>query len=78
MTALTRRKTLGLPGRAALPLPFIRPARTEEAALNVYNWADCIGETGLRILLPRPGSKWSTIPIGRGIRGQAADRKVQL
>jgi putrescine transport system substrate-binding protein len=32
-------------GAATLSMPFIRPARAEEAVLNVYNWADYIGET---------------------------------
>jgi putrescine transport system substrate-binding protein len=45
MTRITRRSTLALMASAALPLPFIRPARAEEATLNLYNWADFFGET---------------------------------
>jgi putrescine transport system substrate-binding protein len=32
-------------GSAALAMPFVRRARAEDAILNVYNWADYIGET---------------------------------
>ena len=40
----TRRKTLALAG-AAIAMPFVQRARAEDAVLNVYNWADYIGET---------------------------------
>ena len=43
---LTRRTALGLIGGAgALAMPNIRRARADDAVLNVYNWADYIGET---------------------------------
>lgn len=34
MTDLSRRAMLGLLGTTALPAPFIRPARAEDAVLN--------------------------------------------
>lgn len=45
MTRLTRRSTLAMMASAALPMPFIRPARAEDAVVNIYNWADYFGET---------------------------------
>jgi len=43
---LNRRKAVGLMAASALvPMPFIRRARAEGGVLNVYNWADYIGET---------------------------------
>ncbi len=47
MTKLTRRKALGLMGGAALSMPFVKRARAEDKVVNVYNWADYIGETTL-------------------------------
>ena len=45
---LTRRSALAaMGGAAALSMPFVRRARAEDAILNVYNWADYIGETTL-------------------------------
>jgi putrescine transport system substrate-binding protein len=44
MTEITRRTALTLIGATALSAPFIRRARAE-GTLNVYNWADYIGET---------------------------------
>lgn len=44
MTNMTRRTALTLIGATALSAPFIRRARAE-GTLNVYNWADYIGET---------------------------------
>lgn len=44
MTMMTRRTALTLIGATALSAPFIRRARAE-GTLNVYNWADYIGET---------------------------------
>jgi putrescine transport system substrate-binding protein len=41
---LTRRQGLVL-STAALAAPFIRPARAQGGTVNVYNWADYIGET---------------------------------
>ncbi len=42
----TRRSVLAaVGGAAALSMPFVRRARAEDAVLNVYNWADYIGET---------------------------------
>ena len=46
MTRLTRRSALAaLGGAAAIGMPFVRRARAQDAVLNVYNWADYIGET---------------------------------
>ncbi|MCB1377934.1 MAG: polyamine ABC transporter substrate-binding protein [Alphaproteobacteria bacterium] len=46
MTKLTRRGALAaLGGGAVLAMPYVRRARAEDAVLNVYNWADYIGET---------------------------------
>lgn len=43
---ITRRTALGgMAGAAVLSMPYIRRARAEDAVLNVYNWADYIGET---------------------------------
>jgi putrescine transport system substrate-binding protein len=43
---VSRRKLLAITaGASALTMPAIRRARAEEAVLNVYNWADYIGET---------------------------------
>jgi putrescine transport system substrate-binding protein len=43
---LTRRSSLSLMAGAALAMPYISRARAEEeAVLNVFNWADYIGET---------------------------------
>ena len=44
MTDITRRAALTLLGGVALATPFVRRARAE-GTLNVYNWADYIGET---------------------------------
>ena len=44
MIHLTRRSTLAVLG-GALAAPYVRRARAEDAVLNVYNWADYIGET---------------------------------
>lgn len=44
MTTMTRRTALTLIGATALSAPFIRRVRAE-GTLNVYNWADYIGET---------------------------------
>ncbi len=45
MTTFTRRAALGGLAATALSAPFIRRARAEDQVLNVYNWADYIGET---------------------------------
>lgn len=45
MTTLTRRAALGGLAATALSAPFIRRARADDKVLNVYNWADYIGET---------------------------------
>ncbi len=46
MSKLTRRTALGaLAGAAALSMPYIRRVNAQDAVLNVYNWADYIGET---------------------------------
>jgi putrescine transport system substrate-binding protein len=57
MTSLTRRKALGLVGGAALCMPFVRRAHAEDKILNVYNWADYIGETTLEDFTKATGIK---------------------
>ncbi len=43
---LNRRHALKLAGSSALlAMPFVQRARAEDAVLNIYNWADYIGET---------------------------------
>lgn len=43
---ISRRRAAGLIAASALvAMPYIRRARAEDAVLNVYNWADYIGET---------------------------------
>jgi putrescine transport system substrate-binding protein len=44
MMQFTRRSTLAVLG-GALAAPWVSRARAEDAVLNVYNWADYIGET---------------------------------
>ena len=44
MTILSRRQTLTGLG-AALALPYVRPSWAQSGTVNVYNWADYIGET---------------------------------
>ena len=43
---LNRRQTLTALG-GALALPYVRPSWAQSATVNVYNWADYIGETTL-------------------------------
>ena len=46
MTKINRRAALAaLGGAAALSMPYIRRAHADAGTLNVYNWADYIGET---------------------------------
>ncbi len=54
MTELTRRSTLALIG-GALATPYVARARAEEAVLNIYNWADYIGETTIEDFTARTG-----------------------
>ncbi len=43
---ISRRHALGaMAGVATLAMPFVKRARAQNAVLNVYNWADYIGET---------------------------------
>ena len=44
MIILNRRQTVTLMG-SALAMPYIKRARAQEQVLNIYNWADYIGET---------------------------------
>jgi putrescine transport system substrate-binding protein len=46
MTILTRRTALTALG-GALAMPYVRPSWAQSATVNVYNWADYIGETTL-------------------------------
>ncbi len=45
---LTRRSALTTFGGAALAMPFVRPSWAQAGTVNVYNWADYIGETTLQ------------------------------
>lgn len=45
--SLTRRSALALMAGAAVSMPYVKRARAEDAVLNVFNWADYIGETTL-------------------------------
>lgn len=54
---LTRRTALGAIGGAALAMPFVRRAAAEDATLNVYNWADYIGETTIEDFQKASGVK---------------------
>ena len=54
MIHLNRRRTLAVLG-GALAAPYVRRARAEEAVLNVYNWADYIGETTIEDFTARTG-----------------------
>ncbi|MBT9386853.1 extracellular solute-binding protein [Pseudooceanicola sp. CBS1P-1] len=45
MTKMTRRTAVTLLGATALATPFVRPANAATGTLNLYNWADYIGET---------------------------------
>jgi putrescine transport system substrate-binding protein len=42
---LTRRRALATLGGTALALPYVRPSWAQAGTVNVYNWADYIGET---------------------------------
>lgn len=59
MTELTRRTALTLAGGAAVAvsMPFIKRAHAEDKVLNVYNWADYIGETTLEDFQKATGIK---------------------
>lgn len=57
MTELTRRTALTLVGGAALSMPFVKRAHAEDKVLNVYNWADYIGETTLEDFTEATGIK---------------------
>ncbi|MCB2130091.1 MAG: polyamine ABC transporter substrate-binding protein [Rhodobacteraceae bacterium] len=46
MTKLTRRSTLAVIG-GTLATPYVRPSWAQSGTVNVYNWADYIGETTL-------------------------------
>ena len=46
MTKLTRRTAISAFG-AALAMPYVRPSWAQAGTVNVYNWADYIGETTL-------------------------------
>lgn len=42
---LTRRTAIASMASAAVAMPFVQRAKAQDAQLNVYNWADYIGET---------------------------------
>ena len=46
MRKLTRRSTMAVLG-GTLATPFVRPYWAQSTQVNVYNWADYIGETTL-------------------------------
>lgn len=73
MTRLTRRTALNLMGSAALPMPFIRPARAEGATLTLYNWADFLGETTIAVFEAETGISVNYDTFNsRRVRGQVA------
>ena len=54
---INRRTALAaLGGAAALAMPYIRRAQAEAGTLNVYNWADYIGETTIEDFRRPPAS----------------------
>jgi len=42
---ISRRTALAGLGSTALAMPFVQRAKAQDAVLNIYNWADYIGET---------------------------------
>lgn len=53
---VNRRKAAGLIAASAfVSMPFIRRARAEDQTLNVYNWADYIGETTIEDFQSKTG-----------------------
>ncbi len=55
MTRLTRRSAVKLMAGAAVAMPYVKRARAEDAVLNVFNWADYIGETTLEDFTAKTG-----------------------
>ena len=55
MISMNRRKALTLIGATVLAAPFVRRAKAEDAVLNVYNWADYIGETTIEDFQSKTG-----------------------
>ena len=55
---LNRRRALVTMGAAAgLAMPFVRRARADAGVVNVYNWADYIGETTIADFTKETGIK---------------------
>ncbi len=54
-TKISRRTALAGLGGTALAMPFVRRAKAEDAVVNVYNWADYIGETTLEDFQSKTG-----------------------
>lgn len=55
---LNRRRALATMGAAAgLAMPFVRRARADAGVVNVYNWADYIGETTIADFTKETGVK---------------------
>ncbi|MEO6609351.1 MAG: polyamine ABC transporter substrate-binding protein [Aestuariivirga sp.] len=55
---INRRKALKLAGSSMLlAMPFVQRAKAEDAVLNVYNWADYIGETTIEDFQKETGIK---------------------
>jgi putrescine transport system substrate-binding protein len=55
MTINRRRATGLMAASALLAMPYVRRARAEDQVLNVYNWADYIGETTIEDFQARSG-----------------------
>jgi len=54
---MTRRTALSLLGGAALSMPYITPSYAAKKVVNIYNWADYIGETTLKDFQKATGIK---------------------
>jgi putrescine transport system substrate-binding protein len=60
----SRRQTFAALG-ATLAMPYVRPSWAQSAVVNVYNWADYIGETTLEDFEKATGIAVSMTPIRR-------------
>jgi putrescine transport system substrate-binding protein len=54
---VNRRTAIGLVGGAALAMPYITPSYAAGKVVNIYNWADYIGETTLKDFRKATGIK---------------------
>jgi len=54
---VSRRTAIGLLGGTALAMPYITPSYAAKKVVNIYNWADYIGETTLKDFQKATGIK---------------------